>query len=166
MTARAIGWLSRVAAAAAGIILIYVLGHTLVEITLRTLFSRSTNVVIEYAGYGLAAMTYLALSDAMRSGSLIRVGVLLERLPKAARRLLDAWCVLVTLLATLFVIWFVWVDMSRSWTRDFYTESVIPLPAWLPPIGLLLGLAIFALDLSLHLVLILRGEAELAAGSE
>ena len=166
MVTRAMATLSRVAAAVAGIVLIYVLAHTLVEITLRTLFDRSTNVVIEYAGYGLAAMTYLGLSDAMRSGSLIRVGVLLERLPHAARRWLDAWCVLVTLLATVFIIWFVWVDMSRSYRREFWTESVIPLPAWLPPIGLIVGLAIFALDLALHLVLILRGRARLASASE
>ena len=166
MTARAIGWLSRGAAVVAGIILIYVLGHTLVEITLRTLFGRSTNVVIEYAGYGLAAMTYLGLSDAMRSGTLVRVSVILDLLPRGARRWLDAFCVLVTLLATLFVIWFVWVDMSRSYARDFWTESIVPLPAWLPPIGLIVGLAVFALDLALHLVLVLRGEVEIAAGGE
>jgi TRAP-type C4-dicarboxylate transport system permease small subunit len=166
VTARAIGLLSRVAAVVAGIVLIYVLGHTLLEITLRTLFNRSTNVVIEYAGYGLAAMTYLGLSDAMRSGTLVRVNVVLDLLPRGARRFLDAFCVLVALLATVLVIWFVWVDMSRSWTRDYWTESVIPLPAWLPPIGLLVGMAVFALDLALHLVLILRGEVEIAAGGE
>ena len=158
--------LSRVTGVIAGIVLIYVLGHTLVEITLRTLFDRSTNVVIEYAGYGLAAMTYLGLSDAMRSGTLVRVSVLLNRTPRGVRRILDAFCVVVTLFATLFVMWFVWVDMSRSYTREFWTESIVPLPAWLPPIGLIVGLAVFALDLLLHLVLILRGEVELASSTE
>lgn len=166
MVTRAMAALSRVAGVIAAMVLIYVLGHTLVEITLRTLFDRSTNVVIEYAGYGLAAMTYLGLSDAMRAGTLVRVSVLLNRMPRGARRVLDAFCVLVTLFATLFVIWFVWVDMSRSYAREFWTESIVPLPAWLPPIGLIVGLAVFALDLLLHFVLILRGEVELAASAE
>ena len=56
--------------------------------------------------------------------------------------------------------------MRRSYLRDFWTESIFPLPAWLPPVGLIVGLAVFALDLLLHLVLILRGEVELASSSE
>ena len=166
MPARVIGFLSRASATVASLVLIYVLAHTLVEITLRTLFGISTNVVIEYAGYGLAAMTYLGLSDAMRSGTLVRVSVVLELLPKRARRMLDAFCVVLTLFATVFVIDFVWLDMQRSYSRDFWTESIVPLPAWLPPIGLIVGLAVFALDLLLHLALILRGEGQLASSSE
>ncbi len=147
----------------ASITLIYVMAHTLIEITLRTILNISTNVVVEFAGYGLAAMTYLALADAMRSGTLVRVNVLLDRLPKSAIRVLDAFCVFVTFLVTAFIAYFVWLDMWRSYTRDFWTESIVPLPAWLPPIALVLGLAVFALDLLLHLVLILRGETTLAS---
>lgn len=158
-----IGVLARLTSALASIVLVYVALHTLTEITLRTLFNVSTNVVVEFAGYGLAAMTYLALADAMRAGSLVRVNVLIDRLPDRARRALDAFCVLVTLLVTLFIVYYFWLDMRRSFVREFYTESIIPLPAWLPPIALVVGLASFAIDLLLHLVLILRGEARLAS---
>jgi TRAP-type C4-dicarboxylate transport system permease small subunit len=163
VTGASIGGLARLASLIASAVLIYVMLHTLAEITLRTLFSVSTNVVVEFAGYGLAAMTYLALSDAMRSGSLVRVNVLLERMPAGARRALDAFCVLVTLLITLFIAYYFWLDMRRSFVREFYTESILPLPAWLPPIALVVGLAVFAIDLLLHLVLILQGKVRLAS---
>ena len=85
--------LSRIASITSAVILIYVTAHTLLEITLRTLFSVSTAVVVEFAGYGLASMTFLALSDTMRAGTLVRVNVLLNFVPKGVRRALDAFCV-------------------------------------------------------------------------
>jgi len=161
---RAIAAISRLAAVLSSAILVYVTVHTIAEIALRTLFNRPTNVVVEFAGYGLAAMTYLALSDAMRAGSLVRVNVLLNVMPAGIRRALDAFCVLNALLITIFLAWYVWFDMRRSYVREFQTESIVPLPAWLPPTALLVGLIVFAVDLVLHLVLILRGEAAIVGG--
>lgn len=166
MLERAIAVMSRGAAAIAGVVLVYVTLHTLVEITLRTVFGHSTNVVVEFAGYGLAAMTYLALSDAMRAGSLVRVNIVLKLLPGFAKRIADALCIALTLLLTVFVAYYVWIDMRRSYVREFQTESIVPLPAWLPPIALLIGLIVFAIDLALHLALVLRGKAQLAGGDE
>jgi len=161
---RAIAAISRLAAVLSSAILVYVTVHTIAEIALRTLFNRPTNVGVEFAGYGLAAMTYLALSDAMRAGSLVRVNVLLNVMPAGIRRALDAFCVLNALLITIFLAWYVWFDMRRSYVREFQTESIVPLPAWLPPTALLVGLIVFAVDPVLHLVLILRGEAAIVGG--
>ena len=161
---RTIAAISRLAAGLSSAILVYVTVHTIAEIALRTLFNRPTNVVVEFAGYGLAAMTYLALSDAMRAGSLVRVNVLLNLMPTGIRRALDAFCVLNALLITMFLAWYVWFDMRRSYIREFQTESIVPLPAWLPPTALLVGLIVFAVDLLLHLALILRGEAAIVGG--
>ncbi len=164
MAARSIAAMSRGASAIAGAVLVYVTLHTLAEITLRTVFDRSTNVVVEFAGYGLAAMTYLALSDAMRAGALVRVNVLLNLLSATAKRIADAFCLLTTLLTTLFIAYYVWFDMQRSYRREYWTESIIPLPAWLPPVALFFGLCVFAVDLVLHLILVIRGEAEITGG--
>jgi len=163
MASTVIGVLARITSTIASIVLVYVALHTLVEITLRTLFDTSTNVVVEFAGYGLAAMSYLALADAMRTGSLVRVNFLVERASPRLRRLLDAFCIVVTLAVTLFIAYYVWLDMRRSFVRGFQTESILPLPAWLPPIALFIGLIVFAVDLLLHLVLVLQGKVRLAA---
>jgi TRAP-type C4-dicarboxylate transport system permease small subunit len=158
--------ISRIASVTSAVILIYVTVHTLLEITLRTLFSVSTAVVVEFAGYGLASMTFLALSDTMRAGTLVRVNVLLNFVPKGVRRALDVFCVASTFALTMFVTYFFVIDIKRSFDRGFQTDSVVPLPSWLPPIGVVVGLTIFAIDLLLHLVLILRGEVEIHDTSE
>jgi TRAP-type C4-dicarboxylate transport system permease small subunit len=157
---------SRVAAGLASVVLIYVAAHTLLEIVLRTAFNLSTAVVVEFAGYGLASMTFLALADTMRAGTLVRVNVVLHVMPPSVRRFLDGFCVLTTLAVTLFVIYFVWIDVQRSFVRGFFTESVVPLPAWLPKTAFAVGLVVFALDLIVHFILVLRGEVELASSSE
>lgn len=45
-----------------------------------------------YAGYCMAAASFLALADTLRQGDHIRVMLLLERLGKAKRRLFEIWC--------------------------------------------------------------------------
>ena len=166
MPTQMIARLSRAASIVSGIILIYVAAHTLLEITLRSIFSVSTAVVIEFAGYGLAAMTFLALAETMRTGTLVRVNVLLNFVSKRTRRFLDAFCVLSTFMLTLFITYFFYLDIKRSFVRGFLTDSILPVPAWIPPIGVLVGLIVFAIDLLLHFVLIVRGEIELRDTSE
>jgi TRAP-type C4-dicarboxylate transport system permease small subunit len=161
----AIGWLSRAASVGATVALLYVAAHTLLEITLRSIFGHSTGVVIEFAGYGLAAMTFLALSGTMRAGAHVRVSVLLNFVSKRTRRVLASLCLVVTLGLTLFITYFFWLDVKRSFDRGFQIDSIVPLPAWMPPIALILGLVVFAIDLLLHVVLVAGGKIELPAES-
>ena len=58
--------------------------------------------------------------------------------------------------------WFVFQDMHRSWVRDYETDSVVPLPLWLPPLGLLIGMVVFSLDAIVLLLLVLAGRYRLA----
>jgi hypothetical protein len=46
--------------------------------------------------------------------------------------------------------------------RDYETDSVVPLPLWLPPLGLLIGMVVFSLDAIVLLLLVLAGRYRLA----
>ena len=78
----------------AGIILISMTAYTIIEIARRTVFGTSSNVLTEFVGYGLAAMTMLAASQTMRDGGLIRVNILLQFASPRVRQVLDAFCLL------------------------------------------------------------------------
>jgi TRAP-type C4-dicarboxylate transport system permease small subunit len=149
--------LARPALFLACVILIYVAAHTIADIVFRAMLGRSTGVSVEFVGYALAAMTFLALADAMRSGVLVRVNLLLTFAPRRLRQALDVLCLCATLAVVLFAAWYFWIDLRRSYLRDIETDSIIPLPMWMPPLGLFLGLLVFALDLVIHIVRALRG---------
>jgi TRAP-type C4-dicarboxylate transport system permease small subunit len=160
-----IGALSKSGAAAAALILVGMAAYVLVEIVLRATRGSGTNVLVEFVGYGLAGLTFLAASSTMREGGLVRVSVLLERCGPGVHRALDTLCLLATIAAVALLGWYVGADMWRSFERDYETDSLFPLPTWVPPLPLMLGLVIFLLDLLLHLVLVVRGQARLAEHS-
>jgi TRAP-type C4-dicarboxylate transport system permease small subunit len=162
MLERIAALVARVSSLLAGAILITMTAYTIIEIARRTVFGSSSNVLVEFVGYGLAAMTMLAASQTMRDGGLIRVNILLHHASPRVRRVLDAFCLLCGMFVLGFAAWFVWLDMQRSLTRGYETDSLIPLPLWLPPLGLFIGMAAFLLNMAAFLVVVLTGKVVLA----
>jgi len=162
MLARIASTISAVTAFFAGLILVAMTLYTLLEIGSRELFGVSSNVLVEFVGYGLATMTFLAAGQTMREGGLIRVNVLLQFASPGVRRVLDAFCLVCGILVIALAAAFVGIDMQRSFARGYETDSLIPLPLWLPPLGLFVGMVAFILDMAIHLVLVLAGRQRLA----
>ena len=161
-TGRVVGALSRATRLVAGVLLVAMTAYTLVEIALR-LLGRPSNVVVEFVGYGLAGMTFLAASSTMRDGGMVRVALLLSRMPPGVRRVLDLFCLLCGIATIGTAAWFVAEHMLQSYDRGYETDSLVPSAR--PPLPLLLGLVAFVLDMVLHLVLVARGEVQLADDS-
>ena len=65
-----------------------------------------------YAGYAMAAASFLAFANALNRGAHIRVSILLNALPKGPKRLLEIWCFgLAAVIAwyfTYYAYWFVY----------------------------------------------------------
>jgi len=160
-----IGALSKASAASAALILVGMAVYVLIEIAMRAFLGSGTNVLVEFIGYGLAGLTFLSASTTMREGGLVRVSVFLERCGPSVRRALDTLCLVTTIVVITVFGWYVSIDMWRSFDRDYETDSLYPLPMWLPPLPLMLGVVIFLLDMLLHLVLVVRGQALLAEHS-
>ena len=155
-------WTSGGSSAVAGFILISMTAYTVIEIVRRTVFGTSSNVLTEFVGYGLAAMTMLAASQTMRDGGLIRVNVLLQFASPRVRKVLDAFCLLCGMFVLGLATYYVWIDMQRSFTRDYETDSLIPLPMWLPPLGLFVGMVSFLLNMAALLFLVITESLVLA----
>lgn len=162
MLTRIAASISKTGSLLAGLVLIAMTAYTVIEIGLRALFGISSNVLVEFVGYGLAAMTFLGAGQTMRDGGLIRINVLLQFAPPRIRQALDVFCLLCGIGVVGFAADFVWLDMQRSFVRGYETDSLVPLPLWLPPLGLFVGMVAFILDMGAHLVLVLTRKQKLA----
>jgi TRAP-type C4-dicarboxylate transport system permease small subunit len=152
---RAVAGISRAAAVVSAGLLVLMVLHILLEIVLRSVFAGSTFVLDEFVGYGVAAMTFLSLGYALEQGALIRVQLLLTRSAPPARRGLEIVAAGLTLALSLFLIAYFWKSVSRNWSRGAVSQSIAEVPLWLPEGLVLLGLALFALQLLAYLVRLL-----------
>jgi TRAP-type C4-dicarboxylate transport system permease small subunit len=120
----------------------------------------------EFAGFCLAASSFLALASTFRAGGHIRVAILLQRFGARQRRWVEFWCLgVAALLAgyfTVFAIEMVW----ESYLFGDVGQNLIPTPLWIPQIGVALGLGVLCLSLIDALVQVARGRAPAHGAAE
>ncbi|WP_202913407.1 TRAP transporter small permease subunit [Acuticoccus sediminis] len=156
---RIAGALALVAAWCAAAIMVFITGHILTEIVLRSFFGTSTQVLEEFVGYGLGAMVFLALGHALRQGKLVRVDIVLGKLPSRARRALEVVLCLVTLAVMAFVMKYFWISVSRNYQRGTISMTTAATPMWIPEAVIFAGMGIFWLTLAVYALRLLVGGA-------
>ena len=144
---RLVSALSRAAAVVAALLLVYIFAHIIFEIILRSFFDRSTYVLDEFVGYGVAAMTFLAAGHALNNGHLIRVDLFIGRLQRPGRRLAELFCLGVSFAMAGFCAWWVGRDALRHLTRGSVSECIAEVPLWIPVGAVWLGLIFLMLQL-------------------
>jgi len=154
--------LAKLAAYLSGVILVYMVLHILYEIVLRVFFSKSTYVLDEFVAYATAAITFLCLAYSLHDNALIRVGMLLNRVKGRFRLILELFSVSLTLAVVVLITYYFWTKtFYRDLMRGTLSESIAEVPLWLPEIFALIGLVLFALQLTTMLLrLITRGVPE------
>ena len=115
-----------------------------------------------YAGYAMAAASFLAFANALNRGAHIRVSILLNALPKGPKRLLEIWCFgLAAAIAwyfTYYAYWFVY----WSWKFNEISQSQDATALWIPQSVMVIGGGILAIALTDNLLqLIVKGEHRL-----
>lgn len=140
-----------------GALLVGMTAYTLLESLLRTAFGTSTFVAVELVGYAMAPMVTLVMARTMRAGMLIRVNLVTGLMAPRLRRWLEIVCVLVALALVAYIMSLFWAEMVRNWQRGAVSETIARVPLWIPPALLFAGLPLFAFDLVLYLVELLRG---------
>ncbi len=146
-------------------ILVFMVGHVLVEIVLRTAFSKSTYVLDEFVGYGIAATTFLSLAYALRRGVMIRVNIFLGALSSGGngRQAFEIVCGVLTACACGVVTRYFWISAARHFERGTASETIAAVPMWIPEGLVLAGLIILEIEL---MAFILRATAGMAPFEE
>lgn len=157
---RLVSRLSYLGAVMAVLLMFGMLFHIMLEITLRATMGTSTQVLDEFVGYGIAAMTFLSLAYAMESGVMIRVGLLLGAIGNGvARRVVELFCVISTLILTAFLALQFWSSVARNWSRGTTSSTAAEVPLWIPEGAVLIGLSLLGLQLISYLLRILAGHS-------
>jgi TRAP-type C4-dicarboxylate transport system permease small subunit len=113
----------------------------------------------DIASWCMAAMAFLALAHTFRSGEIIRVGLVLERLRGRARHLAETTCLLI---GSAFVGFFAWHAVRLtydSWRFNDMAQGVLAIPLWIPQLGYAGGLVILFIAFIDELVHVLRGHS-------
>ena len=148
--------LSRSAAFLACIILVSMVLLILLEIILRSVFSSSTYVLDEFVGYGVAAMTFLSFSAALKGGVFIRVELVLGRLTPTPRRIVEVVsCLMGGALFSILTYHFGKL-VFRNFDNYVVSNSIAAVPLWVPQSLVLVGLVLLILQflsLAFHIAL-------------
>lgn len=161
---RIVGAIDRLAAAlavagawAGALVLAGITILILVEVVLRSFFGRSTQILEEYVGYGLGAMIFLGLGQALRQGALVRVDLLLGTLGRTARRVFEILVCLVTLPVMLFLMNYFLISVQRNYRQGTISMTWAATPIWIPEAIVLVGMAIFTLQVAVYALRLVAG---------
>ena len=146
-------------------------------VMLAQAFGRTAGVLVRGAddivSWLCAAAAFLALGHTFRHGELVRVGLLVNRLPPRGRRAAEIFALSLTSVFVGYMLWAVALFVYESWKLNEVAQGLIKLRIWIPQTTFLLGVLIFLLAVldELHAVLNNRKpsyqaaeEARIAAG--
>ncbi|MCE8026672.1 TRAP transporter small permease [Billgrantia aerodenitrificans] len=151
--------MNRIGAIVAILLILYMLGHILLEIFLR-MFGGSTFIMDEYIGYAVAVMTFMGLPYVLEKGGLIRVSLLLERIPEKHHWPLEFFSSAITAACFIWMSLFWFRNVQRSYTRGIISDTLAETPIWIPEGAVLLGMWLIALTLVLRALKVLAYRQE------
>lgn len=105
----------------------------------------------------MAAMAFLGLAHTFRSGEMIRVGLLIDRLTGRRRRFCELFSLVVGCGFIGFFAWHAAKMTYDSFRFNDMTQGVLAIPLWIPQLGFSGGLAILFVAFADELVHVLRG---------
>ncbi|MFC6636068.1 TRAP transporter small permease subunit [Sulfitobacter sp. JBTF-M27] len=119
-----------------------------------------------YAGYAMAAASFLAFANALNRGAHIRVSILLNAVTAGPKRLLEIWCFgLAAAIAwyfTYYAYWFVY----WSWKFKEVSQGQDAIHLWIPQSVMVLGGGLLALALTDNFIQVLiKGEHRIVRDS-
>ena len=94
-----------------------------------------------YAGYTLAAGSFLALAAALRHGDHIRVTLLIQRLTGRRRWWIEVFCLAVATFLSGYFAWFAGRLVWGSYVYHDVSQNVDATPLWIPQLSMAIGLA-------------------------
>jgi TRAP-type C4-dicarboxylate transport system permease small subunit len=151
---KSLEWLYLGSGVLAGVFLILIAALSLAQICGR-LLGFDAYSFDDFAGFCMAASSFLGLAHTYRRNEHIRVAMVVDRFSGGARRMLEALCLAAS---TFLISFFAWYATDMAWTSRVIgdvSQGLVPVPLWLPQSGMALGLLIMAIALLDDLVTVL-----------
>lgn len=111
-----------------------------------------------FVAWSMAATAFLGLAHTFKSGEMIRVGLLIDRVRGPARWSFEIVSLVVGVAFIGFFAWHALSFVRDSWRFNDMAQGVIPnIPIWIPQLGFTVGLVILFVALLDELVHVARG---------
>ncbi|OGA79890.1 MAG: C4-dicarboxylate ABC transporter permease [Betaproteobacteria bacterium RIFCSPLOWO2_12_FULL_65_14] len=104
-----------------------------------------------------AASAFLALGHTFRHGELVRVGLIIERLPARVRRPTEIATLIVALLVVGYIVYAAVRFVYESWKFEEVAQGLIQIPIWIPQMSFVAGAIVFFIAVLDEFVVLLRG---------
>ncbi|WP_207482552.1 TRAP transporter small permease [Arenibaculum pallidiluteum] len=107
----------------------------------------------------MAATAFLGLAHTFKSGEMIRVELIFDRLAGRSRWVLEVVSLTVGLVSVGYFAWYAVQLTYDSWRFNDLAQGVLPVPLWIPQMGYAFGLVVFAIAFADELARVLSGLA-------
>lgn len=136
---------------ASGLALIGIVVFVLLQIIARPL-----GIVVtwssEFAGYAMAASSFMGLAYTLNSGGHIRVNLIADRLPPTWKRWLERLCLLMGSGIVGYFSWYCAIMTYESFQFNEMGQGIIAVPLWIPQMWMAIGVACLWLALVDNLI--------------
>ncbi|KMK67762.1 TRAP transporter small permease [Puniceibacterium sp. IMCC21224] len=105
-----------------------------------------------YAGYAMAAASFLAFANALNRGAHIRVSILLGAVTPRIRWFLEIWCFALGAAIAWYFTYYAYWFAYWSWKFHEVSQSQDATPLWMPQSVMVLGGGVLAIALTDHLI--------------
>ena len=99
----------------------------------------------DFAGFFLAATSFLGLASTLKSGDLIRVNLVLQRLGPAARRGVELFGSALGSLISGFATYYSIHLAMDAYRYNELSTGIIAIPMWIPQLSLIIGLGVLTI---------------------
>lgn len=99
----------------------------------------------QLAGYAFAAASFFGLGYTFRTGGHIRVSILNRSVSDRARLWLEAWCLCIACLVSLFLSWSAVIYVADSLYFGDVSPGTLAMPLWIPQSAMAFGLIILSI---------------------
>jgi len=112
----------------------------------------------DFAGFFLAACTFLAASYTLRTGGHIRVNLLIKRFPVPLKKWVELWCTGMTGIISAYLTYHTSRLTIESFQFGDLSPGMIAVPIWIPQSLMVLGLALLTITFFDEFCKIIRGQ--------
>lgn len=104
-----------------------------------------------------AGSAFLALGHTFRRGELVRVGLVIERLPPGPRRATALAALGITVLFVGYMVYAVFRFVFESWQFEEVAQGLIAIPIWIPQLSFAAGALVLFVAVTDEFIVLVRG---------
>ncbi len=109
----------------------------------------------DYAGYAMAAASFLAFANALNRGAHIRVSILLNAVTVKTRRMLEIWCFAIAAAVAWYFTYYAYWFVYWSWKFNEVSQGQDATALWIPQSVMVIGGGLMAIALTDNLIAVI-----------